>query len=162
MAPKAALFIRQGNTVLFSYIFYSLVLCLLWFLHYLTYSSSNILFIDHQHWLLASLLRRYKRSLSVKMTESQTHRDSFSEKTMTDGSANENANDNINGSKDAVNEKQTDTTATSPKNDSPPAHEYPGVLSLTAIMVAVYLAIFLVALVSILHSLQEPEKRVPD
>lgn len=83
------------------------------------------------------------------MNEEQTRRDSFSEKTITDGSANGNANENFNSSKDAIDEKQTDATTTSPKNDSPPAHEYPGALSLTAILVAVYLAIFLVALVSI-------------
>ncbi|QKX56977.1 uncharacterized protein TRUGW13939_04085 [Talaromyces rugulosus] len=76
------------------------------------------------------------------MTEEHYRRDSYSEKTMTDGSA----NGNTNGNKDAVDEKQTDEATSSPKADSPPAHEYPGALSLTAILVAVYLAIFLVAL----------------
>ncbi|CRG86134.1 Putative HC-toxin efflux carrier TOXA [Talaromyces islandicus] len=83
---------------------------------------------------------------TVTMTEEHTHRESFSEKTMTNGSANENTNDSASDSKDAIDEKQTDAAPRSPKNDSPPAHEYPGALSLTAILVAVYLAIFLVAL----------------
>jgi hypothetical protein len=88
------------------------------------------------------------------MTEEQDRRDSYSEKTMTNGSANGNTNSN----KDAVDEKETDATTSSPKADSPPAHEYPGALSLTAILVAVYLAIFLVALVSVTNYLKVPRK----
>lgn len=87
---------------------------------------------------------------TVNMTEEYTHRESFSEKTMTEGSANEHTNGNTNDSKDAIGEKQIDAT----KNDPPAEHEYPGALSLAAILVAVYLAIFLVALVSTLPFLE--------
>lgn len=80
----------------------------------------------------------------VTMTEGQTRRDSFSEKTMTEDSS----NGNITANKDTVEETKADSTTNAPKDDSPPEHEYPGALALTAILVAVYLAIFLVALVS--------------
>jgi hypothetical protein len=93
---------------------------------------------------------------SVTMTEEHSHHESFSEKTMTNGSANENINGDTNDSKEAIDEQQTEAATSSAKNDSPPAHEYPGALSLTAILVAVYLAIFLVALVSTLSSLTVP------
>lgn len=47
-----------------------------------------------------------------------------------------------------INEKPIEETNNAPK-DAPDGHEYPGTLSLMAIMIALYLAIFLVALVSL-------------
>lgn len=47
-----------------------------------------------------------------------------------------------------INEKPIEETKDVPK-DAPNDHEYPGTLSLVAIMTALYLAIFLVALVSL-------------
>lgn len=47
-----------------------------------------------------------------------------------------------------INEKPIEETNDAPK-DAPDDHEYPGTLSLMAIMTALYLAIFLVALVSL-------------
>lgn len=51
-------------------------------------------------------------------------------------------------------EKPTEATNDAPK-DAPDDHEYPGTLSLMAIMTALYLAIFLVALVSLPISIHQ-------
>ncbi|KAH8694979.1 putative efflux pump antibiotic resistance protein [Talaromyces proteolyticus] len=76
------------------------------------------------------------------MTEEKNRNDSVSEKK--DAAVSDNGSL---GSKKLVAEgEQADVSSDSPAKDSHPGHEYPGTLSLVAIMIAVYLAIFLVAL----------------
>lgn len=59
----------------------------------------------------------------------------------------------------SINEKPIEDNNDAPK-DAPDGHEYPGLLSLVSIITALYLAIFLVALVSLPSVYAIPSKNM--